>query len=140
MNISLSLPLLLIVFFTGCAGSAPAENDPGQASPRTPEGYKGAAMTAKIGSGQLSVSIEVPTGGYRLELVETARESSHTDVKLRLTAPGVKEAVTQALETKVVKVALQSESGPIHVHLQERQRGAEYFVEPEFQLGKIVPR
>jgi hypothetical protein len=36
--------------------------------------------------------------------------------------------------------SLESESGPIHVHLQQKKKGAEYLVESEFQLGKIIPR
>ncbi len=140
MNIRLSALLLAAVFLSGCAGSAPAGGGSAKPEVRTPPGYKGPAMDVSLDGRELSVSIGVPTGGFRLELRGTARGDAHTDVKLRLLSPAADEGVTQALETKTVKVLLGAESGPIHVHLQQKQKGAEYLVEPEFQFGKIISR
>jgi hypothetical protein len=141
MNVtSMCMSLLFAVLLTSCAGGASAGEGSGSPQPTTPDGYKGPAMDVSLDALELSVSIEVRSGGYRLELRETARADTHTDVKLRFTAPANDEGVTQAFEVKVVKISLKPESGPIHVHLQQIQRGLEYLVEPEFQLGKIIPR
>ncbi len=97
-------------------------------------------MTVKFVGTELHVSVQVNTGGYQLELRETGRGSDHTFVKICLTAPGGDEVVTQALEVKFLRIPLKKETGPVHVHLQQVQRGAHYITPPEFELAKVLPR
>ena len=107
---------------------------------RTPAGYKGPELSAKLVGSELHVSVQVNTGGYRLELRETGRGSDHTFVKVCLTAPGDGEFTSQAFEVELLRIPLIRETGPVHVHLQQVQRGVHYITEPEFVLAKILPR
>lgn len=140
MHNLISLPLWLAILLAGCTGAAEPGSTSGRKKPQTPDSYKGPSMATKIVGDELQVTVTVSSSGHRLELTETSRDGDHTSVKLRLTAPGVTEAVTAALEDKSIKVALKAEPGPVHVFLQQVQRDVEYFVEPEFVLAKIVPR
>ena len=97
-------------------------------------------MSFEASASELRVSVQVKSGGYELDLRETGRSGDHTFVKIRLTAPGAGELVTEALETKALRVPLPKEAGPVHVQLQRLQRGAHYLTTPEFELAKIAPR
>lgn len=116
------------------------EPSPEGPSSVAPEGYQGPDVEAGIEGDELQIKITVSTGGYKLRLMETLRQENTTHVKVCLEAPSEKEAVTQAVEDKALSVAMVEAMGPVHVHLQQIQRGAEYVVEPEYVLARIVTR
>jgi hypothetical protein len=138
-----SLPFLAIA----CTADRPLDAEPspkpGEAPPtvQQPElDYRGPRVVAALVGGALDVAIHVNTGGHALAAKATRREDGHTVVELGLTAPGDGEVVTQALEVVRVQVALPAQSGPIHVRVQQVQRGVHYLVEPGFQLAAVVAR
>lgn len=140
MNNFLPIAVLFAALLSCCTGAAVADPKPQPGAAYTPADYKGPELAAKCDGAELQVSVKVQTGGYGFELRETGRAADHTFVKITLIAPGEGEVVTQALETKVLRVQMKKETGPVQVLLQQIQRGANYIVDPEFVLAKIVPR
>jgi hypothetical protein len=102
--------------------------------------YVGPAARATLEGEELSVAIEVMTGGYELALVRTERVDDHIAVMLRLTEPGEDEGVTDALETKRHRVMLDTVDVPVYVYIQRVIRGVHYVQQPEFQLARVLVR
>ncbi|MCB9869397.1 MAG: hypothetical protein H6836_03135 [Planctomycetes bacterium] len=136
---------LSLTLFVGCANDANHEPGPGTPPPAatnpTPgpkPTYTGPKVAAAWKGSELAVDCTVPTGGFQLKLIETKRDAQHTVVQLCLTAPREGAVVTQAIETKSVRVALPEEAGAVHVCVQRITDGAHYMVAPPFELACVV--
>jgi hypothetical protein len=133
----------LLLFLGGCStgGQDPRPAVPDDDVKLT---YRGPEVQATLqeqpGLHQLRVTVQVPSGGYRLLLEETRRLGAVTAVYLTLESPGPEEAVTMALEEKEADVPLQPEEGAVHVFVRQVQRNVQYVQRPQADLANVVKR
>jgi hypothetical protein len=89
---------------------------------------------------QVSVRVQVPTGGYELRLDETRSTGQVTAVYLTLVGPGPDEAVTMALEEPRANVSLPPGQSAVYVYVKQVQRDVEYGHEPPAELAQVLAR
>jgi hypothetical protein len=106
--------------------------------------YQGPGVAAELQQRpnlhQLSVRVQVPSGGYELRLDETRHTGAVTVVYLTLEGPGPDENVTGAEEEKHARVSLQPEESAVHVYIRQVQRNVEYVQEPPAELAQVLTR
>ncbi|MHC4514330.1 MAG: protease complex subunit PrcB family protein [Planctomycetota bacterium] len=123
---------------TGGQGPQPDDRDAAKLTYAGPEVQ--AVLQQRPNLHQLSVRVQVPSGGYELRLDETRRTGAVTAIYLTLEAPGPEEDVTGAEEEKHARVSLQPEESAVHVYIRQVQRNVEYVQEPPAELAQVLNR
>lgn len=88
----------------------------------------------------VAITVEAPTLGHDLELVEVGRDGGTTVVTLKLTEPGADEVVGQMVQTERVRVPLDHAPERVLVRVSRWQRGTQYLVPPEARLAAVLER
>ena len=89
---------------------------------------------------QVSVKVQVASGGFELRLDETRRSGQVTAVYLTLVGPGPDEAVTMAFEELQANVSLQPGQDPVYVYVKQVRRGVTQEPEPAAELAQVLGR
>lgn len=117
----------------------PADPDPDPKNPAKPmPPGTTPTLTAAFKEDTLHLEITAPSGGHEFKLIQVEAKGKDSEVKVCYVTPGEGQATTSALVDHDLQTAITTKGGSVRIYLQERQRGAEYFVEPEFKLVHTV--
>ncbi len=95
---------------------------------------------AREAGGAVSLVLESPTGGHKVDWARAVAKDDVLEVDLRVETPGKDEIVTQAAVEHSIAVP-QSPVARAKIRISLRERGAHYLVEPAFEdAGELQVR